>query len=132
MKCEDLYKEILSIYDKKYIEKNLTTQCSSSSLGNFFVINDHKKKVSLAMFFEKAYQDDERIYAEFVKVERDLAWNLQASEDKVDDEKITKLLIMILKGKHFSKSEKNYFSENMLPLFPGSNFEKMQKKYKVN
>lgn len=130
MKCEDLYNEILSIYDKEYIEKNLTTQCSSSSLGNFFVINDNKKNVSLAMFFEKAYQYDEKIYAEFVKVDSTLAWNLQASEDKVDNEKITKLLIMILKGKHFSKSEKKYFSENMLPLFVGSNFEKMQKEYK--
>lgn len=127
--CEDLYNSILNRYDKKYIQKNLTTQCSSSSDGNFFVINDYKKKVSLAIFFDESYKDDEKIYAEFVKVNHILAWNLKASEVRVDDQKIIHILIRILNGKRYSKSDKKYFSENMVPLFLGSNFEKMQKKY---
>ena len=129
MKCEDFYKEILKNYDMKYVDKHLTTQCSRTSHESFIVINDNKKKVSIAIFFEDNYKDDEQIYAEFIKVERVLAWNLKASEDKVDTKKIIKILMMILNGKHYSKFEQKYFAENMRPLFVGSNFENMQKKY---
>ena len=131
MKCEDLYNNILNIYDKEYIQKKLVSQCSTSSDGDFFVIVDNKKKVSLSIFFDESYKEDEKIYAEYVKVDGILAWNLKTSEDKVDKEKITKIIIMILKGKHYSKKEKIYFSDNMLSLFVGSNFEKMKKKYKT-
>ncbi len=129
MKCEDFYKEILNQFDKDYLKKYLTTQCSESSHETFIVINDNKKKVSAAIFFDESYKDDEKIYAEFIKVDGMLAWNLKTSEVKSDKEKIQELLMMILKGKHYRKSEKKYFAENMQPLFTGSNFEKMQKRY---
>ncbi len=125
MRCEEFYKEFLSLYDTDYIEKNLTTQCSRSTRESFIVINDNRKKVSIAIFFEESHKDDERIYAEFKKVGRMLAWNLKTSEEKVDKEKITTILMMILKGKHYSRAAKKFFSQNMEPLFVGSNFEKM-------
>ena len=125
MRCEEFYKEFLSLYDTDYIEKYLTTQCSRSTRESFIVINDNRKKVSIAIFFEESHKDDERIYAEFKKVGRMLAWNLKTSEEKVDKEKITTILMMILKGKHYSRDAKKFFSQNMEPLFVGSNFEKM-------
>lgn len=129
MKCEDLYNEILNTYDSEYIQKSMLTQCSSASDGNFFVINDNKKKVYFSLFFEATYKNDEKVYADFITVDNILMWQLKASEDKVDKEKITKIIMLILKGKHYGKAEKKYLSENMTPLFVGSNFEKMQKKY---
>lgn len=129
MKCEDLYNEILNTYDSEYIQKSMITQCSSASDGNFFVINDNKKKVYFSLFFEATYKNDEKVYADFITVDNILMWQLKASEDKVDKKKITKIIMLILKGKHYGKAEKKYLSENMTPLFVGSNFEKMQKKY---
>ena len=125
MRCEEFYKEFLSLYKTNYVEKYLTTQCSRSTLESFIVINDNKKKVSAAIFFEESLKDDEKIYAEFKNVGHVLAWNLKTSEKKADKEKITNILLMILKGKHYSRAAKKYFSQNMEPLFVGSNFEKM-------
>lgn len=128
MNCEEFYNEILSQFDKDYSDKYFTTQCSESAHERFIVINDNKKKVSLSIFFDDSYENDERIYAEFIKVDNILAWNLKTSEVKNDKDKLKKIIMMILKGKHLGKSVKKYFAENMQPLFAGSNFEKMQKK----
>lgn len=129
MRCNDLYNKILNIYDNGYIQKNIITQCSTASDGDFFVINDNKKKVYFSLFFESTFKNDEKVYADFITVDNILMWQLKASEDKVDKEKLTKIIMLILKGKHYDKAEKKYLSENMTPLFVGSNFEKMQKKY---
>ena len=51
MRCEEFYKEFLSLYKTNYVEKHLTTQCSHSTLESFIVINDNNKKVSAAIFF---------------------------------------------------------------------------------
>ena len=98
MKCEDLYNEILNTYDSEYIQKSMLTQCSSASDGNFFVINDNKKKIYFSLFFEATYKNDEKVYADFKTVDNILMWQLKASEDKVDKEKITKIIMLILKG----------------------------------
>ena len=129
MRCNDLYNKILNIHDNGYIQKNIITQCSTASDGDFFVINDNKKKVSLAVSFDKSYKKNEEIYAEFIKVDRMIAWNLKMYEANSDEKKLILLLTMILKGKHYNTKDKKFFSENMIPLFVGSNFEKMQKKY---
>ena len=109
MRCEEFYKEFLSLYNTGYVEKYLTTQCSRSTRESFIVINDNRKKVSIAIFFEESHKDDERIYAEFKKVGRMLAWNLKTSEEKVDKEKITTILMMILKGKHSAGPQRIFF-----------------------
>lgn len=88
-----------------------------------------KKRFIFPFFFEESYKLDEKIYADFISVDRILMWQLKTSEEKVDKDKIIKILMMILKSKYYTKSEKKYFAENMLPLFIGSNFEKIQKKY---
>lgn len=129
MRCNDLYNKILNIYDNGYIQKNIITQCSTASDGDFFVINDNKKKVSLAVSFDKSYKKNEEIYAEFIKVDRMIAWNLKMYEVNSNEKKLILLLTMILKGKHYNTKDKKFFSENMIPLFVGSNFERMQKKY---
>lgn len=100
MNCEEFYNAILSQFDKDYSDKYFTTQCSESAHERFIVINDNI-----------------------------LAWNLKTSEVKSNKDKLKKIIMMILKGKHLGKSVKKYFAENMEPLFAGSNFEKMQKKF---
>ena len=130
MRCNGLYNKILNIYDKRYVQKNMTTQCSTASDGYFFVINDNKKKVSLAVSFDESYKYSGEIFAEFIKVDGFIAWNLKVHDEYFDEEKFIILLTMILKGKHYSKKEKIFFSENMIPLFVGSNFEKMQNKFR--
>lgn len=129
MKCEELFNEVLSKFNSEYIQKNFTTQCYRCSNESYIVINDNKKKVSVSLFFEATYEDDERIFADFIKVDNVLAWQLKTSESKVDITKIQNILMLILKGKHYRKNEKKYFAENMMPLFSDCNFEEMQKKY---
>lgn len=92
------------------------------------MINNKKKKVSVSLFFENAYEDDERIYADFVKTDGILAWQLKTSESKADI-KIIDIVTMMLKRKHYDRKEKRYFAKNMYPLFLGCNFEKIKNKY---
>ena len=77
----------------------------------------------------KGYKKNAEIYAEFIKVDRMIAWNLKMYEVNSDEKKLILLLTMILKGRHYNTKDKKFFSENMIPLFVGSNFERMQKKY---
>ena len=92
------------------------------------MINNKKKKVSVSLFFENTYEDDEKIYADFVKTDGILAWQLKTSESKADI-KIIDIVTMMLKRKHYYRKEKRYFAEIMYPLFLGCNFEKSKNKY---
>lgn len=128
MKCEDLFNEIISKYEHEYVQKFFTTQCYRSSKESYIVINNKKKKVSVSVFFENTYEDDEKIYADFVKTDGILAWQLKTSESKADI-KIIDIVTMMLKRKHYYRKEKRYFAEIMYPLFLGCNFEKSKNKY---
>lgn len=95
---------------------------------SYIVINNKRKKVSVTLFFENTYENDERIYADFVKTDGMIAWQLKTSESKADI-KIIDIVIMMLKRKHYTRKEKRCFAENMYPLFLGCNFEKFKNKY---
>lgn len=128
MKCEDLFEEIINKYDKKFVQKFFTKQCYRSSKESYIVINNKRKKVSVTLFFENTYENDERIYADFVKTDGMIAWQLKTSESKADI-KIIDIVIMMLKRKCYTRKEKRYFAKNMYPLFLGCNFEKFKNKY---
>lgn len=127
MNCETLYNQILNNYDSKNIKNNFTSQCYQGTKESYIVLNNNKKKISLSVFFEDSYEDDSKIYADFINIDKTLAWQIKTSLKKVNTELLIEIIRIILKKKHCSKIEKKYLSNNMQPLYIGCNFEKFYK-----
>lgn len=127
MNCEILYNQILSNYDSKFIENNFTTQCYQGAKESYIVLNNNKKKISVSVFFEESYEEDYKIYADFINVDKLLAWQIKTSLKKADTERLIEIIGIILKKKHFTRMEKKYLGNNMQPLYDGCNFEKFYK-----
>ena len=87
MKTEELFEVLLKQFDKKYLEKILITQCVRNPDESYIVINDKKTKVSMSIFYEKQY-DTSRVYADFIKIDNTIAWQLKSCEHEIEEDKI--------------------------------------------